>query len=1024
MSYLLSFLLLATVAPWQDPAVNAVDREPMHAHFVPFTSEEAAISQTALDAPDCFVISPAAERRVDLGGRWKFLYSRNPAACPEGFWTEDYDTGSWTDITVPGSWELQGFDSPIYTDVGYPFLPVNPPFVPEDYNPVGAYVHRFTVPTEWSGMDVFLNFEGVESAFYLWVNGQAAGYSEDSRLPAHFNITHLLQPGENRLALKVFRFSDGSYLEDQDYWKYSGIERNVYLYARPRSRVEDFRLTAGLTNDFTDGAFDLNITLNEPRKGQTVDIKVLDGARVLLSEKRQAAPTVTLNHIFPAVRAWSAETPNLYSLVVTTRDADGSELESFVHRFGFRTVEIRNGMLLVNNVPILIKGVNRHEHDPRTGRTITVESMVKDIRLMKLFNINAVRTSHYPNNPEWYALCDRYGLYVVDEANIESHGMERTRERTLANNPDWEHPFRERMERMVARDRNFTSIITWSLGNESGYGKHFETLYRLTKESDLTRPVQYEGARQEGISDIYCPMYARIWALRQFVNQRQPRPMILCEYAHAMGNSVGNLQDYWDLIYEYDQLQGGFIWDWVDQTFDIEDRRGNRIAAYGGDMGFVGIPNDSTFCSNGLVSADRLPHPHIWEVKKVYQYIHFEPVAFGANTVEVTNRHDFIDLSDYYLRWTLECDGVAVANGEMDFPTIAPHSSGRVAIPMGAVPANGKEHFLKVEALTRTAAPLVPADHVCAMEQWALPVVGEVIATPKTAAKVSLRRQKGQVTLSGEDFRVVFSERSGAMTSLVYGDREMLLAGPEPNFWRALTDNDIANGTPERCATWQHAGERKVLTSLDVTPKGNEMEISAHYVMPEQQSRLRLDYLVGGDGQIRVTMSFTPGELPLPEIPRVGMRMILPEEFEQMTWLGRGPHENYADRKTSAAIGLYEATVWEQFHPYVRPQETANKCDVRWLTLANTKGEGIRITGETPLGASAWNFPMEDISYVPFNVERRHGGSIERKPLVWLNIDHAQMGVGGDNTWGAQVHPEYTITPEPIHYSFTIQPLK
>jgi beta-galactosidase len=1015
--------------PWQDPAVNSIGREAMHAHFVPFRSEGHALRQASLDPPACFAVNPAAERRVSLDGTWKFLYSKNPDDCPEGFEAPGYDTRGWADIAVPGSWELQGFDAPIYTDTRYPF-PADPPFVPADYNPVGAYVREFTVPADWAGMDVFLDFEGVESAFYLWVNGRPAGYSEDSRLPARFDITPHLKKGTNRLALKVFRYSDGSYLEGQDYWRYSGIERSVYLLARPASRVEDFRLASGLVNDYTDGDFGLELSLRGPRAGQTVEVKVLDGKQTLLAERRTlggASDTLlTFGGAFPEVKAWNAETPNLYTLVVSTFDANRKPLESFVHPFGFRTVEIRNGVFLLNNVPILFKGVNRHEHDPRTGRTITVESMVEDIRLMKQFNINAVRNSHYPNNPEWYALCDRYGLYLVDEANIESHGMSFHSDRTLANNPAWERPFRERMERMVRRDRNFTSVVIWSMGNESGYGKHFETLYHETKAFDPTRPVQYEGSRKDGVSDIYCPMYARIWALREHVNQRRSNPLVLCEYAHAMGNSVGNLQDYWDLIYKYDQLQGGFIWDWVDQTFDIKDTKGRAIAGYGGDMGFVGIANDSTFCANGLVAANRSLHPHIWEVKKVYQYVQFEPVPFAAGTIRITNRHDFVGLGGLDLRWTLEAEGETTDSGLVDFPDIAPHCSGDLAIPMRPTPRDGREHFLKVEALTSEATPLVPAGHVVAMEQWALPVVGEAEPAPPVTQKIALRRENDRIELTGKGFGVIFDSRTGAMTSLTYNGREMLLEGLEPNFWRPPNENDVAGGIFPRCETWQHAGERKTLTSFEVepAPDGLTVSITAGYEMAEQESRLEIGYLVDGNGAITVEMHFTPGAKPLPEIPRFGMRMILPADFDRMQWLGRGPHENYADRKTSAAIGLWEATVWEQFHAYVRPQETANKCDVRWLTLTDSGGKGIRIRGRQPLSTSAWNFPMEDIDYVPFDVERRHGGSIEKKEMVWLNIDHRQMGVGGDNTWGAQVHPEYTITPGEISYKFTIEAVK
>lgn len=1019
--------------PWQNPQVNAINREPMYAHFIPFKTEADAIRQHNLPAPACFAVNEKAERRVSLNGTWKFLFSKNPETCPDGFWKQGYNTRNWKNIQVPGSWELQGFDAPIYTDVSYPFPP-NPPFVPADYNPVGAYAREFTVPADWNGMDIFLDFEGVESAFYCWVNGELAGYSEDSRLPAHFNITPLLKKGKNKLALKVFRYSDGSYLEDQDYWKYSGIERDVYLYARPASRVKDFKLVAGLTNKYRDGDFNLEIRMRQPQSGQTVEYKVMDQGKEIFSEKKLLGGTgdslITINHIFDQVNAWNAETPNLYTLVINTFDKDEKPLESFTHRFGFRSVEMRNGMILVNNVPILFKGVNRHEHDPHHGRTISVESMIQDIQLMKQFNINAVRNSHYPNNPQWYALCDMYGLYLIDEANIESHGMDHHKDRTLANYPEWELPFMERMERMVMRDRNFTSIVTWSMGNESGYGKHFETLYHWTKAFDPTRPTQYEGSRKDGVSDIYCPMYGRIWLLREHVNQRQPRPLILCEYAHAMGNSVGNLQDYWDLIYKYDQLQGGFIWDWVDQTIEIKDDKGNKIAAYGGDMGFVGVPNDSNFCANGLIAADRSLHPHIWEVKKVYQYIHFEPVAFTPHRIKVTNRYDFIPLDDFYLRWVVECDGRTVDSGRMDFPNIPPHASKEITIPMKATPQDGKEYFLKVEAFTREAAPLIAKDHSCAMEQWLLPASEALdpsspYSTTNKAldpSSITLEQDSVEAVLSGAGFRVTFSKETGAMTHLVYNNKEMIKEGLQPNFWRGLTDNDVANRTSTRCATWRYAGEQKSLTAFDITPDidGQSVLLTASYDMKEQDSKLAIDYRVFGNGEIQVTMSFTPGSKPLPEIPRFGMRMVLPVEYDNMTWWGRGPHENYADRKSSAAVGLYNATVWEQYHPYVRPQETGNKCDVRWLTLTNAQGEGLLITGDEPLNTSAWNFPMADIEYVPFNVERKHGGSIEKKDMVWLNIDHRQMGVGGDNTWGAQVHPEYTITPEPISYSFTI----
>lgn len=1028
---LLSSLLLCTSAladnePWQNPQVNEMNREPMHAYFTPYTNEANALKQRALSADVRFDLNPAAERRISLDGTWKFLFSKNNELCPKDFYKPGYTPRKWSKIEVPGSWELQGFDAPIYTDTRYPF-PANPPYVPTDYNPVGAYLRDFTVPAGWEGMDIFLDFEGVESAYYVWVNGELAGYAEDSRLPSHFNISKLLKKGKNTLAVKVFRYSDGSYLEGQDYWKYSGIERSVYLYARPQSRVKDFQMTSELINGYKDGELKLNVLLHQPKAGETVEIKVLDDGKTIFNQKKTVASAndtlFSEKQIFPHARPWNAETPNTYTLVVSTFDAQGKPLESFTHLFGFRTVEMTNGMQLINGQAVLFKGVNRHEHDQHKGRTITVASMIQDIQLMKQFNLNGVRNCHYPNNYPWYELCTEYGLYMVDEANIESHGMMDHKDGTLANYPDWELPFMQRMGRMIARDRNCSAIVTWSLGNESGYGKHFETIYNYTKKIDPTRSVQYEGGGYDGKSDIYCPMYARIWSLRRHINQRDARPMIMCEYAHAMGNSVGNLQDYWDLIYKYDQLQGGFIWDWVDATFAIKDKNNRDIAAFGGDMGFVGVVNDSNFCANGLVAADRTPHPHIYEVKKVYQYIHFEPLAFTANKVKVTNWHDFIGLEGYLLRWTVECDGKTVQSGEMDFPVIAPRSSANIELPLKALPADGKEYFLTLRAFTKNEAPLVPKGHEVAIEQWLLPSNGTAQPAQPVNGTLTVDRSNDALTLKGNNFQIAFSTQSGEMTELNYNGKNLIKEGLQPNFWRALTDNDIPNGHIVRCATWKTAGRDAKLQNIEVTEGQQMATVIATYRMEAQDATLQNTYNIRPNGAVQVSMHFIPGKKALNEMPRLGMRMILPAEYEMMTWLGRGPQENYADRKTGALVGLYNATVWEQFHPYVRAQETANHCDVRWVALRNAAGEGLLVIGEEPLSVSAWNFPIEDIGYRPSQVERRHGGSIVKKDMVWLNIDHKQMGVGGDNTWGAQVHPEYTITPQEWQYSFTLQPL-
>ena len=1015
--------------PWQTPLVNSINREPITAHFIPFKSEKYVINQFNKPVSEIFKLNEQDERRFSLEGEWNFKYHKTPAECNDNYFlTSEYKFAGWDKIKVPGSWELQGFDAPIYTDEEYPFPP-NPPHIPEDYNPVGVYQRTFSTPKEWKNMDIYINFEGVESAFYFWINGDFVGYSEDSRLPAHFNISQYLKDGENSLIVKAFRYSDASYLEGQDFWRYSGIQRDVYVYARPKSRIKDFTLTSELTNNYTAGNFNLDLIIHNPKRGYSVDVTILDNNEKIAGFKNRLKSSgdsiINLSTILDDVKPWNAEQPNLYQLLVTYKDSKGREIESFGHLFGFRSVEMRNGLFLLNNQPIKFKGVNRHEHDPKDGRTITIESMIEDIEIMQQFNINSVRCSHYPNRPEWYSLCDIYGLYVIDEANIESHGMAFHEDRTLANNPDWEIPFFERMSRMVIRDRNFTSIITWSLGNESGYGKHFQTIYDWTKKYDNTRPVQYEGSRKDGVSDIYAPMYARIWALREFVNQRRPRPMILCEYAHAMGNSVGNLQDYWDLIYKYDQLQGAFLWDWVDQTFSINDEKGNDIWAYGGDLGFVGVPNDSNFCANGLVLADRSLRPHIWEVKKVYQNVLFETIPFNSNSIEATNRFYFTSLDNYYYRWVLEADGIVVQSGEGDFPNIKAGESSVIKLPIKPIAEDSREYFLKIEALTKNATLSVPADHIIAMEQFQYykPNNPKETNSGNYSGSLSVEDDNNNLTITSPGFSVTFSKTTGKLNSLKYNNEEIIIKGLTPNFWRALTDNDVANGTLKRCGIWKNIEDDMQLTHISLNDNNEkEFHITTKYTLQKQNSSLEINYAIYPNSEIKVTMSFTPGDMPLPEIPRFGMYLVVRDDISNFAWFGRGPHENYADRKSSAAIGIYKSTVAEQYHPYIRPQETGNKTDVRWASFLDDNQNGILIKGAKPLNLSAWHFTQEDIDYIPYDVKRKHGGSIEKRELIWINIDNDQMGVGGDNTWGAQVHPEYTITPNPMSYTFTIGP--
>lgn len=1017
ISILPAAAVLASV-PWQDPLVNSINREPMTAHFLPFATENDARTNRALPASERYS-STDGQRRISLDGTWKFLYFRNDSLCPEDIHKSALRKPA--SIEVPGSWELQGFDAPIYTDTRYPF-PADPPYVPADYNPVGVYQRNVTIPEVWKDMDIFLEFQGVESAYYVYLDDQPVGYAEDSRLPSVFDISKKIKKGNNRLTVKVYRYSDGSYLEGQDYWKYSGIERSVALTARPKSRISDFRLESPLVNDYRDGDMHVSIKIHSPQKGENVMLKLYNGDNIIWSGSHDITSSsdtlFSFNHMVNSATPWNAENPHLYTLTVTHRDADGTEKESFTHPFGFRTVEMRDGQQLINGKAVLFKGVNRHEHDAVKGRTISVESMLTDISLMKRNNLNSVRNSHYPGNWQWYELCNEFGLYLVDEANIESHGMENHPDRTLANTPGWEVPFMERMSRMIARDRNFSCIVTWSMGNESGYGKHFETLYEYAHSADPSRPVQYEGGGYNASSDIYCPMYARPWALARHVNQRDARPLIMCEYAHAMGNSVGNLQDYWDLIYKYDQLQGGFIWDWVDQTFDKKDDKGRKIWAFGGDMGFAGVVNDSNFCANGLVAADRVPHPHLAEVKKVLQYIHFKPVAFGNNKVEVINRHDFSGLENYNLIWQLSRDGIVEREGTLAFPQIAPGKNGVIEIPYGKLEKNG-EYMLTLRANTMKGNGMIPAGHEVAIEQWPLTEFKPYMAASGKEG-VNVEEYDGLILLTNGDNRLSFSRKDGTLLSWRNNGREFVKSPMHPNFWRPLTDNDIPNGHLERCGVWKDAAELLQTDELHIVNDGKDLcgfDVILHH--PSLDITLEMAYRLGSNGILDVDCHFIPGSIALPELPRLGMTLALPGDYGQMKWYGRGPGENYPDRKTGSLIGVYESTVWDQYHPYVRAQETGNHCDVRWISFTDKNGCGLMVAGDTPFNIGALNFPQSELDYVPANIQRIHGGSIEKQDMVTLNIDHKIMGVGGDNTWGAQVHPEYTITPHEYRYRFS-----
>ncbi len=1011
---------------WENPAVFSINKEAPHATYAPHSEMAAAITNERMASP----------WMQSLNGPWKFNWVSKPADRPLDFYKPGFDASSWKEIQVPSNWELQGYGQPIYVNIPYEWTKdPKPPQVPHDLNPVGSYLRTFTVPEAWAGREVFIHFGAVKSAFYIWINGEMAGYSEDAKTPAEWNITKYLQPGLNSVALQVYRWSDGSYLECQDFWRISGIERDVFLFSTPKTRIRDFWARAELDSLYHDGLFSidvelLSVELRKKRDPHTIEAALLDAqgnaiyqAAQTVEMKGKTVAAVIFAQRIPAPRQWSAESPNLYSLVLTLKDAKGTPTERVGCKVGFRTVEIRDGLLLVNGVAVLIKGVNRHEHDEHTGHVISEASMVRDIQLMKQNNINTVRTCHYPNDPRWYELCDQYGLYVIDEANIESHGMGYNPERTLGNHPDWIAVHVDRVSRMVERDKNHPSVIIWSLGNEAGDGVCFTAAYNWVKSRDLSRPVHYERAEMRSNTDIYCPMYEHIDNMLDYASKPQSRPLIQCEYAHSMGNATGNLQDYWDVIEAHPQLQGGCIWDWVDQGFARTTPDGRKYWAFGGEWG---PPSDANFCCNGLVCPDRTPHAALQEVKKVYQSIKFKAVNLSDGEIEIRNGYNFIPLSGFEFVYRLELDGKTIAEGRIDPLDLAPGQSTRLRIPLPVLttlPRAG--YFMTLEARTREEAPMVPKGHVMAAEQFELPLPEVAVERSKAAGPaLKLKESKQTLDIQGANFSVRFDKGTGLLTSFISGSRELLHTPPAPNYWRPPTDSDFGNGMNKRCLPWRTASCERKLITLQTTPVKVKktgliaVQVDVFYELPAV-GREQIRYTVLGEGEIQVERHFTAMEEKLPEMPRFGMALAMPAGFERVRWFGRGPHENYSDRKTSAFVGLHELTVDGFNEPYVSPQEMGYRTDTRWLAVTDAQGSGLLFIG--PLCFSALHYTNEDLTQKSRG--SIHPTDLTRRDEVCLNIDLAQMGVGGDNAWGAWPHKQYLLQEKKYSHKFVMRPL-
>ncbi|MBT30533.1 MAG: beta-galactosidase [Thalassobius sp.] len=1028
------------VPEWQNPTVVSTNTEEPHATLMPFKDEASALSYDFAKSPNY----------KSLNGNWKFNWSYNPSLRPVAFYKKDFDDAKWGEMVVPGDWQMHGYGVPIYANVNYPFKS-DIPNIQKEYNPVGSYRTTFTVPAGWEEKDIIMHFGAVNSAFYVWINGEKVGYSEDSKTPVEFHINKYLQEGENLLAVEVYRWCDGSYLESQDFWRLSGIERDVYLYNREKARIADYFVKAGLDEAYTNGTFDLTVSLkNTARKSFNgkVEVKIKEsgksGQEIVytkeVSLKGRSSADIKFNETIEAPKKWSAESPNLYDMLLVLTDSKGNTTEIISKKIGFRTSEIKNGQFMINGKYVLVKGVNRHEHDPVEGHVIKIEDMIKDIKLMKEFNVNAVRSSHYPNHPKWYELCDMYGLYVIDEVNIEAHGLNTPwkgdygyRFNTVNSNaPEWKTAHVDRTTRMFERDKNHPSIVIWSLGNEAGFGENFKTTYNLLKTIDGTRPVQYEQAWVDPFTDIVTPMYHTVADLEKYVARKDGRPLIMCEYSHAMGNSNGNLVDYWETIEKHPELQGGFIWDWVDQGMLKTTPSGEKFWAYGGDFGPVDVPSDGDFCHNGIVFPDRTPKPALWELKKVYQYIKFKPENLEAGKFKIENNYYFTNLDAFDFKWEVMADGKVVKEGSIKLDkTVKPGESVEVSIPLAQVEATpGTEYFINFTASTKEASLALAKNHIIATEQLVLPIYEPAVPQELPAGlTLSLEETPEKYFILGKTFSAVVNKKTGLITEYNFDSKSLLRRPLAPDFWRTPTSNDTGNKMGERLAVWRNTEEHRKLSDIKVEKiSDQQLQLITTSSYDNGIGQLNLTYTFFANGDIKVDYNFLKGNVE-GEIPRIGMQLAAPADLENFVWMGRGPQESYWDRKSGIKVGLYSGKVMDQYTPYMTPQESGNKTDVRWAALRNNAGKGLMIAGGIAGNQSesqSGNQPLE-MGVFPFDHKQlegmKHPYEIKAMDFVQLRIDLRQMGVGGDNSWGNHTMDKYKLSDKEYTYSFTLSPL-
>ncbi|WP_440896504.1 glycoside hydrolase family 2 TIM barrel-domain containing protein [Amphibacillus sp. Q70] len=1017
-----------------NPDIFQLNRRTAHATYMPFQTIEEALEGKRTQSP----------WYQSLNGQWKFAFAENPASRITDFYRADFNHNDWDDITVPGHWQLQGYDYPQYTNTRYPWInteKLDPPFAPTKYNPVGQYVRTFAIPESWRDRPVYINFEGVESAFYLWVNGDLVGYSEDTFTAAEFDLTPYLIAGDNKLAVEVYRWSDASWLEDQDFWRLSGIFRDVYLYAPPAVHIDDFFVQTELDADYKDANLKVAIdVLDYYERGEPVTCQFMlydhNEEKILINPPTQNVQFIDgdvnqfeLQTFIENPLKWSAEIPNLYRLVITLSNQAGELIEVVSCRVGFRQFELKDGLMKLNGKRIVLKGTNRHEFEAAKGRAVSYQDMVDDIKLMKKHNINAVRTSHYPNHPLWYDLCDEYGLYVIDETNLETHGTWHYAQDGLGNTlpgskPEWTDNVIDRCQSMFARDKNHPSIIIWSLGNESYGGDNFIKMYQHLKERDSTRLIHYEGVfhyrESEAASDIESTMYIKPSDVEQYARAAKEgtKPYILCEFGHAMGNSLGNFYKYTNLFDQYDILQGGFIWDWKDQAILTKNKEGQPYLAYGGDFGES--PHDGNFSGNGIIFADGTISPKLFEVKKCYQNVNFLAVDLSQGQFKLINKFLFTDLANYQLAWQISENGVVIDQGEQRIE-LAPGETGKIQLNYHLPKRRTitDEHILTVSLIELKDQLWCNEGHEIAFEQFVLPTSHQKIDNqPEVFTPITVLDRSEVIVVNGEQFAIQFNKQTGHLSSYKVKETELIKEGLKPNFWRAMTDNDRGNQLDKRSRIWREAVKEQKLLHLDWQTSLNHVTVTTKYFYEKlNQTYLNISYQIDTSGEILIDYTLNPGE-GLPEIPEIGLSLAMPKSYQQFSWYGKGPHESYWDRQKGAKISYYQDKVDNQYVPYLKPQECGNHIGVRSAQITNESGNGLAIVG----------LPTVELSVLPYTAYEleaaSHAYQLPNSDQTVIRINLGQMGVGGDDSWGAKTHDEFILAANhPYFFKFKLKPV-